>query len=114
MSSIGVIRLQFVIPNNQDEFDTLFNQVIRDIRDNMHQNFPINTKIKNKLSYQEYKEKILKTLNYNKDDTCSICLDSFGKRVIVKTNCDHCFHSLCLKQWLTKNNKQCPYCRKEQ
>lgn len=42
---------------------------------------------------------------------CSICLEKFNQTDIVfHTNCNHTFHSECLRGW-TSNNSSCPNCR---
>jgi hypothetical protein len=47
------------------------------------------------------------------DDTleeCSICLENYGEKEIVKTPCDHVFHTTCFDEWRKKDNT-CPFCR---
>lgn len=43
---------------------------------------------------------------------CAICLDHIDKKM-VRTHCNHYFHSNCIKQWLTKDcyKPNCPNCR---
>ena len=41
--------------------------------------------------------------------SCSICLES-SKSGIIKTDCNHTFHKVCLDKWININNS-CPYCR---
>ena len=48
----------------------------------------------------------IKTSNEILEDNCSICLSKENKEIMI-LNCNHNFHSECLKQWL-KNNKKCP------
>ena len=43
------------------------------------------------------------------DDQCSICMSKTNKPK-CKTKCGHCFHIVCLKEWL-KSNVTCPMCR---
>ena len=43
-------------------------------------------------------------------ELCPICLDSFRKRVLVKTVCKHLFHLKCAKPWF-EYNSHCPCCR---
>jgi len=61
---------------------------------------------------------------YNLDDpegtskdevVCPICITDFeeGDEVVHLTTCEHKFHVHCLSQWLSRNKKDCPYCRKE-
>jgi len=67
---------------------------------------------------QEYKRKKyiqnkLITLKYEGGlfYDCSICLETFGlNEDIVKLNCNHCFHSNCIKLWIN-DNMNCPLCR---
>jgi hypothetical protein len=45
------------------------------------------------------------------DQECSICLDGFiSQENIVKLDCQHSFHSTCIKEWL-KKELICPNCR---
>lgn len=48
----------------------------------------------------------------NLDDNCSVCLMEFamGDKYIVIPDCNHIYHSECLKLWLKENNN-CPICR---
>jgi len=47
-----------------------------------------------------------------KEENCSICLGRLNKNMkVVKTSCNHVFHSKCLKKWIIDNQK-CPLCRK--
>jgi len=41
--------------------------------------------------------------------SCSICLESL-KSGIIKTDCNHTFHKICLDTWINFNNS-CPHCR---
>lgn len=43
---------------------------------------------------------------------CSICLGAFedGEKVKVLPQCGHCYHCLCVDQWLV-NRSVCPLCR---
>jgi len=43
------------------------------------------------------------------DDTCTICMDSNNTN-LVKLNCNHIFHRICITTWLSKNTT-CPICR---
>ncbi|CAD8183760.1 unnamed protein product [Paramecium octaurelia] len=48
----------------------------------------------------------------NNQDSCAICLDNLNNNQEVRqTHCHHNFHSLCIKEWLQKNKKECPVCR---
>ena len=43
---------------------------------------------------------------------CVICLDSFKKdEKISKLECNHVYHTECIKLWFT-NNLSCPMCRR--
>ena len=45
---------------------------------------------------------------------CSVCLDDIrfeGTRSVLKTNCNHLFHSNCILKWFNKRNTTCPCCR---
>ena len=46
--------------------------------------------------------------------TCSICLDNIIEKLnIIKTECNHCFHSNCFLQNAAHNGFSCPMCRNE-
>ena len=46
--------------------------------------------------------------------TCSICLDNIIEKLnIIKTECNHCFHSNCFLQNASHNGFSCPMCRNE-
>lgn len=43
-------------------------------------------------------------------DKCSICSNELNKKTIIKTQCDHQFHLVCLTTWIKEHNT-CPNCR---
>ncbi len=47
--------------------------------------------------------------------TCNICLEDFDDSAqMIKLKCGHCYHRLCVGQWLFSANKEkrsCPTCR---
>lgn len=50
----------------------------------------------------------------NEDNLCSICLSNFNEMKTIKlTECHHCFHYKCIKEWL-KDNDRCPLCNSNQ
>ncbi len=53
--------------------------------------------------------KIYQNTDKLKCRNCPICLDKFKyKEEIIKTNCNHLFHYMCIKKWKSCN---CPICR---
>ena len=51
------------------------------------------------------------TQRKDSNESCSICMEKFKKgEKLIKVDCNHEFHSRCLKLWLT-NHKTCPVCR---
>ncbi|CAD8110889.1 unnamed protein product [Paramecium sonneborni] len=45
-------------------------------------------------------------------DNCAICLDNLNNgQEVRQTHCHHNFHSKCIKEWFSKNKKECPVCR---
>ena len=49
-----------------------------------------------------------------KEKKCSICLDDFNdKDLVYLLECKHLFHKICIDEWLTKYNYNCPICRKK-
>lgn len=48
------------------------------------------------------------------DIWCAICLDNVDSSMnIIKTECNHCFHSTCFLQNAAHNGFNCPMCRNE-
>lgn len=46
------------------------------------------------------------------DDTCSICLEEFSEREVVRElPCRHLYHNQCVDTWLRKYNALCPNCK---
>lgn len=46
------------------------------------------------------------------DKDCNICIEPFAKlNVLRKLPCGHIFHEDCVKDWLCKENVNCPVCR---
>lgn len=41
---------------------------------------------------------------------CSICHENVDHEIIFDLECKHVFHTLCLGQWMFRNNT-CPLCR---
>ena len=56
--------------------------------------------------------KKLKTFVVEKETgECSICIDEYQKnQSLCKLNCNHVFHTKCLKKWFAEHNS-CPICR---
>lgn len=52
-------------------------------------------------------------LQDNLNEECSICLDYLSKdNKIIKLECDHIYHSECIKEWLLRDkDNNCPLCR---
>lgn len=47
----------------------------------------------------------------NDEYPCVICMEKYENREFVKLNCNHIFHTMCLAEWLSRNNNNCPTCR---
>jgi Ring finger domain len=45
---------------------------------------------------------------------CPICIEDFTENLteknLVLTDCNHCYHEACLKEWISQHNT-CPVCR---
>jgi hypothetical protein len=41
------------------------------------------------------------------EDKCAICMEQYKTATMVKLPCGHLYHSICIMEWLKKNNK-CP------
>jgi len=70
--------------------------------------------------YQKWKQKrkeiaeldstlIIKKNYVNREEFCSICLDSYNNTKIGVFKCQHFFHYKCIIPWL-KKKKTCPLC----
>lgn len=76
---------------------------------------------KNKLFLIALFKNEYKSIEYNQlydkyASNCTICLENYLPNVLViKINCNHLFHSRCLKQWCEKNieHPKCPNCMKD-
>ena len=106
-----VIVLSILIiffPNLRNRFQAL--NEINDFLNNMEQNDenPINRPL-NQIELNE-----LNSFDYNKscESLCVICFnDKKSKEKVIKPpNCDHSFHSHCIKQWF-QNKPVCPVCK---
>ena len=53
-------------------------------------------------------------LTENLDSKCSICMMGLEKdQIVSQLECEHVFHTDCIKHWLKEYNYKCPVCRKE-
>jgi len=51
------------------------------------------------------------TLNENKNDRCSICLEDYSiGDILNELICNHFYHKNCINKWI-KSNNNCPICR---
>ena len=50
------------------------------------------------------------TNDYEPEEICSICLDNFGNKKIIKLSCSHNFHENCIYHWFHFDIR-CPLCR---
>ncbi len=62
------------------------------------------------LTEQEFYEKID---DVQEEIECGICQEKGNKDVVCLKQWKHNFCKLCLKEWLTKYNVNCPICRKD-
>jgi hypothetical protein len=71
-------------------------------------------KYKIKIDYKEYyKTKHFAIKNQNHNKHCIICLENYKYHdKVAFMNCQHKYHSNCLKTWLNVN-PSCPICRKD-
>jgi len=54
------------------------------------------------------------TANADEEICCAICLDAVDVSMnVIKTECNHCFHSNCFLQNAAHNGFSCPMCRNE-
>lgn len=75
------------------------------------ENIPVSQEFLNELE-----EKNITNEMIDKKSECSICLDTLKENEkYIQLPCSensHCFHSDCIKEWLSRNNT-CPLCRTE-
>ena len=68
----------------------------------------------NKPLTNNLKTRKLKMTSIAEDICCAICLDNVDSSMnIIKTECNHCFHSKCFLQNAAHNGFNCPMCRNE-
>ena len=68
-------------------------------------------KIENKFAFLHFSDFDHESKEMHKE--CSICLDDFSdSSEIVLTDCNHCYHQKCLKEWFT-HQRRCPICRND-
>ena len=61
------------------------------------------------LNTQEYESLSREEKNNNK--YCIICFEEYkNKNRVIKLECNHIFHKICLSRWIEKN-QSCPLCR---
>ena len=69
----------------------------------------------NKVFNPSINSKNLVVLDDKSDKYCSICMNNFDEeenKVILKLECGHYFHELCLKEWYSNSEyKDCPNCK---
>jgi hypothetical protein len=51
--------------------------------------------------------------DYEKNDTCCICISEYDNTTITSKTCNHKFHSKCIKTWISNNKSTCPLCKSE-
>lgn len=107
--------------------DTMINEI--PIEESLDENrFENILEIQNQLSYIKNNEKKVLTneqfaklknfflnqdnIKYFNNEECNICIEhySIGNN-ITKLDCNHFFHSECIKNWLCNENITCPICR---
>lgn len=61
---------------------------------------------------QKRPKPLSRTVQIAAEDTCCICLDAFlgNTSRITTLSCSHSFHTKCLNEWESKNNR-CPLCK---
>lgn len=70
-----------------------------------YNNFIIRELNRSKLTEQELREKYKE---------CYICLEEYKNTdELCILPCHHCYHTECIKKWLTEKNNKCPVCKKE-
>jgi hypothetical protein len=49
---------------------------------------------------------------HNSDHLCAICMADYGiNDKVSRMPCNHIYHDICLRQWLSTRHANCPYCR---
>mmetsp|Transcript_57768 Transcript_57768/g.79322 ORF Transcript_57768/g.79322 Transcript_57768/m.79322 type:complete len:91 (+) Transcript_57768:135-407(+) len=71
----------------------------------------INNKRKRFEIAERLKESTFSALVNVYDSSCAICLEEYDSNSqVTQLNCNHVFHTECIKEW-AKTNNICPYCR---
>ena len=101
-SIIYVIPVLLHVNSEVDERDYInfiINSIFTDFMSYYHN--------ENRLSNEDF-EKLNRI--YKKYE-CNICMEEKENGILLE--CNHIFCEFCLKEWLIKNKKTCPTCRKE-
>ena len=69
-------------------------------------------------SRNTYRRQILLEQNHSMsdahcDEVCSICQDEMDIADTALLPCGHCFHRVCVKEWLISRSLRCPLCNDE-
>lgn len=68
--------------------------------------------VKVTLNHEEFNNLEKFYYNSNESKECLICLEKFEiNDQVTKIHCNHIFHTICIKEWLLKENNKCPVCR---
>jgi E3 ubiquitin-protein ligase RNF115/126 len=95
--------------NNDQPFENLLNFLMQN-DPNRHGNPPASKATVDNLPSEKITQDNIEQYNEN---TCLICMDSyFIDNTVVKLDCSHYFHDLCILDWLKIHNT-CPVCRYE-
>ncbi len=98
---------------NEYEYSFQYPQIILTFPINDYHPISQNVSSNNSISFQRLDILPIKAIENHIEKECSICQTNFclGEKITILTDCDHCFHYNCLKQWV-KNKVNCPLCRK--
>ena len=113
--------------NYSDQFENLATEITNNLFSSLFTNFTDFLEdellridnledIKVTLSEEEFNN--LHQITYKDTDNkqCNICLDEFDLDLdldldLINLKCNHAYHKICIKEWLTKQSTKCPTCR---
>lgn len=102
----------------QNFTDSIFASLFTNFNNFMEQNLNDLEDVKVTLSEEDFnKLDVIEDENLIENKQCNICLEDLTKdelksHNLIQLKCNHIYHNMCIKEWLTKQSTKCPMCRK--
>jgi hypothetical protein len=97
--------------------DSIFESLFTNFNQFMEENLNDLEDVKVTLSIEEFNnlDVVIDELLI-KNKQCNICLedlqkDELSNKSLIQLQCNHIYHNICIKEWLTKQSTKCPSCR---